>query len=112
MTQPDEHKFSKQVTTTNLSDLNLNEEREPADNQLMLADFYSGVLRVNKVPPAATQTYKGQKLIKPIVNPVKFKAIESCFDKDTIDEFNINQEELKDAYKQYDHQFDHIKQNI
>ena len=47
-------------------------EMQRAWNPLVLEDFNSDYLKINKVPKNASQTCMGQRLIKPIVNPILF----------------------------------------
>lgn len=46
---------------------------QKAVHNLVLEDFTSANMKINKVPTSATNTYKGQKFLKPIVTPIPYK---------------------------------------
>ena len=69
--------------------------RQPSG--LILEDFSSKVLKINQVPKNASQTCSGQKLIKPIVDPVLYqsqKTITNGFSEETIEYFKLSNTDL------------------
>jgi len=53
-------------------------------SDLALEDFDSARIQINQVPKTASQTCRGQALIKPIVQPIPFTGLNQKLPKDTI----------------------------
>ena len=56
---------------------------------LSLLDFDSNNIHLTEVLKAASVTCRAQKLIAPIVNPIKFSGIKNSISKESIKEFKL-----------------------
>ena len=63
------------------------------NNTLTLEDFDSNNLEIKRVPKTASQTCRGQVLIKPIVKPIPYTGLNKKLGKKTVTEFNLNEAE-------------------
>lgn len=84
-------------------------------SQLLLEDFNSKYLKVKRVPSTASQTCMGQRLIRPVIDPIpysqKHKNIQ-LLSKETIEDFGLTQDDLDEADSAVKHRYNHVKQNI
>lgn len=62
-------------------------------NSLSLEDFDSENLKINRVPRTASQTCRGQILIKPIIRPIPYLGLNKRLGKKTVEEFKLNSHE-------------------
>lgn len=64
----------------------------------------------SEVPKLASQTFMGQKLLKPIVNPIPYTHLKPI-NQDTVEEFNLNKKETIQSGGIQFHKFNHVDQN-
>ena len=81
---------------------------------LLLEDFNSENLKVKRVPQTASQTCMGQRMIRPVIAPIPFKAKHrkmKQFSKETMKDFGLTEDDLN-ADGSVQHRYNHIQQNI
>lgn len=79
---------------------------------LTLEDFDSQNIQIRRVPRTASQTCRGQVLIKPIVRPIPYTGLNKRLGKKTVEEFRLNSHEQNVSQGTALHKYDHIQQNI
>lgn len=97
---------------TNVQSLKVN--RVTFRNQVILEDFNSKNLKVKRVPQTASQTCMGQRLIRPVIEPIPFEQKHQRMQqlsKATIKAFGLTQEDL-DQTNGIVHKYNHVQQNI
>ena len=66
-------------------------------NPLVLEDFNSQYIKIKKVPKNASQTCMGQRLIKPLIEPVLFTEKDNHLkrlSKETVKEYRLTEQDL------------------
>ena len=61
------------------------------------------------MPRTASQTCRGQVLIKPIVRPIPYTGLNKRLGKKTVEEFHLNKHEQNVSQGTALHKFDHIQ---
>ena len=82
------------------------------DQALTLEDFDSRRLKITTVPMNATQTVRGSKLIRPLIEPIAYSAAGRQLRQATVEEFKLSEHDKKQSEGLTLHVKDHIKQNI
>ena len=88
---------SRQLAQSNeyiVADQESNEPMSTVQAELTLEDFDSNALNLRKIPKTASTTCRGQILIRPVVEPVLYTGPSRGFEKQTIDEFGLTEQEL------------------
>lgn len=75
---------------------------------LTLEDFDSENILIRRVPRTASQTCRGQILIKPIVRPIPYTGLNKRLGRKTVEEFRLNKHEQNVSQGTTLHKFDHI----
>lgn len=72
----------------------------------MLEDFDATKIVIDKVPKNASQTYAGSRLLKSIVQPIKYKGKQ--MPQDTIREFDLDERDQVEVKGTKLHNCDHV----
>ena len=80
---------------------------------MILEDFNSNLLKVKRVPQTASQTCMGQRLIRPLIEPIPYSKGSNNmhqFTTETIKSFGLTQEEVQRAETgSVKHTVNHVK---
>ena len=79
------------------------------NTELALEDFYSKNLILRRVPKIASQTSSGQKLIAPVIEPIKYMKPPIELSSESMKEFNISNNDRFIHTSDVEHAFDHIR---
>ena len=81
---------------------------------LVLEDFKSSGIKLDKVPKTASSTFSGQRMIKPVVESIPYKDDDNALmklDARTLFEFDLTESELKKTFVSYNHKYNYVLQN-
>jgi hypothetical protein len=74
---------------------------------MTLEDFDSSRVKINKVPRTASQTCRGQVLIRPVVDPIPFVGV-NRLPKATVKRFKLTAKDKELVKGIKIHKFDHV----